>query len=387
MWLLYLICAMAIVPLNWYGISQIHFFARWTLPLFFAGLIWLFIVTVSKHGAPITFPPMGAKTIFPAIGIVMANVGIWVLLTGDSARFARKRERRKIVGITTVIGFGGEFILLPPLGGLMALHSGQMNPGTYASATLGIWGLLWILITQVRVQECNYYSGSLSFTNVIARLFHWLPGRGFFVFMVGVCAFLLAELGIVNHLSQVLTFMGVFLFAAIGTIVFFLSFQQRAKLRSGEAWVEHRRAYLRNWGTPAVIGLVAGCVGGGVLSLGNFPSPYGGLVGIVVGGVGSPLVAALVLAIRPPHSAYYTPRVPPEGWRDTNLSSEEDLSVPELQTVCGKCAIPVMKCDAVQCPVTDSGVLCSACCSAHGSCHDVCKTEASLAKEALAVTA
>jgi purine-cytosine permease-like protein len=379
MWLLYLLAAMVIVPLNWYGISQIHFFAKWSAPLFIAGAIWLFVVTMRKHGPAIDFPPMSAATLLPAIGIVLANIGIWVLLVGDSARFARKRDRGKMVSISIIVGFGGVFLVLPPLGGLMALHSGSANPGTYASATLGIWGLLWILVTQIRVQECNYYSGSLSFTNVVARLFHWLPGRGFFVFMTGVLAFVLAELKIVDHLSQVLTFMSVFLFATIGTVIYSLIIQQRELLKLGQVWVEHRRGYLRNWGVPATTGLVVGSVVGGALSLWDIPSPYGGLVGIVVGGLGAPLVATLVTLAMPKNPHYLIARMPPEDWRDTNLSSEEDLTAAVLQTKCGKCGVSVMKSDAVECPVTDSGVLCSACCSAHATCHDVCKTKASLA--------
>ena len=297
-WIWYLLSAMLIVPLNWYGISQIHWFAKWTAPLFIVGAIWLFVRTMQMQGPVLHFPPVGPSTIIPAVAIVLGNVAIWVLLVGDSARFARKKDRGKMVSLSLIIGFGGVYLVLPPMGALMALHTGEMNPGTYAATTLGVIGLLWILLTQIRVQECNYYSGSLSLTNVAARLLHWLPGRGFFVVVIGVLAFVLALFGITNHLAQVLTFMGAFLFATIGILMYYLLIHQRRLLRLGSVWVEHRRGYLRSWGIPAVTGLVVGCAAGAVFMLRDYPAPYGGIVGILVAGFGAPLVAAIVIARR-----------------------------------------------------------------------------------------
>jgi cytosine permease len=252
-----------------------------------------------------------------------------------------------------------------------------MNPGTYAATTLGVIGLLWILLTQIRVQECNYYSGSLSLTNVAARLLHWLPGRGFFVILIGVLAFLLALFGITNHLAQVLTFMGAFLFATIGILMYYLLIHQRRLLKEGSVWVEHRRGYLRSWGIPAMTGLVVGCAAGAVFMLLDYPAPYGGMVGILVSAFGAPLVAAVMVALssKMGDPQYLIERLPPVDWRDTNLATEEELQAPDRMVECGKCGNAIMKCDAVQCPCVDSEVLCSSCCAAHSTCKDVCKTE------------
>jgi hypothetical protein len=277
-----------------------------------------------------------------------------------------------------IVALGGEFLVLPPLGGWMAIKMGEANPGTYAVTGIGIWGLLWIIITQTRIQESNYYSGSLSMTNVVARVFHWLPGRRFFVVIVGVVAFILAQANIVAHLGRVLTFMSVFLFAMVGVMIWALLIQQRELLKSGAVWLEHRRGYLRNWGVPATVGLVVGCVVGAPFALYDYPSPYGGLVGQVVGFFLAPLTAAILTPIVAREPNYLIARMPPEAWRDTNVMSEYDLAAPELQTVCGVCGAHVMKPDACECPVTvtKSGVICSACCAGQSTCKDVCKKQA-----------
>lgn len=373
LWLLYAVAAAVLVPLNWYGVSQMHWIQKWTVPLFFAGLIWLLIEALGKPAVELPDVGVSARTLLPALAAVLGNVAIWILLVGDFARFARKEDRRTVVTLTVIVAMGGEFLFLALLGGLLAKHTGSANPGAYAVGLMGVPGLLWVLVTQMRVQEGNYYSGSLSLVNFSARVLHWMPGRRFFVIVVAAAAFLLAQLKIVDHLTQVLTFMAVFLFAWVGTMVYSLLGRRRL-LQRGEVWVEHRRGYLRDWGWPAVAGLFAGSAVGVPLALSGDPEPYGGFLGIAIAFLLAPAVFAALdlLLVRDPQ--YLIARVPEPDWRDTNARTDRELEDPTMQVVCGTCGSEVMKPDALTCPVTPGGVICSACCQSHATCRDVCKT-------------
>lgn len=373
LWLLYLVAAAILVPLNWYGVSQMHWIQKWTVPLFFIGLIWLVVDALGQPAVELPAGGVSAKTLLPALAAVLGNVAIWVLLVGDFARFARKRDRRRVVTLTVIVAMGGEFLFLAMLGGLLARHTGSANPGAYAVGLMGVPGLIWIVVTQLRVQEGNYYSGSLSLVNFSARVLHWMPGRRFFVVVVAALSFLLAQLKIVDHLTQVLTFMAVFLFAWIGTMVYSLVARRRLLAR-GEVWVEHRRGYLRDWGWPAVAGLVAGSAVGAPLALSGSPEPYGGFLGIALATVIAPAVFAAVDALFVRNPQYLIARVPEPDWRDTNARTDVELEAPEMQVTCGTCGSEVMKPDACTCPVAPGGVICSACCQAHATCGDVCKT-------------
>lgn len=373
LWLLYLVAAVILVPLNWYGVSQMHWIQKWTVPLFVVGLVWLLIAALGEPAVDLPSAPVSAKTLLPALAAVLGNVAIWVLLVGDFARFARKEDRRRVVTLTVIVAMGGEFLLLAMLGGLLAKHTGSANPGTYAVGLMGIPGLLWIVVTQMRVQEGNYYSGSLSLVNFSARVFHWMPGRRTFVIVVAGLAFLLAQLKIVDHLTQVLTFMAVFLFAWVGTMVYSLLGRRRL-LQTGEVWVEHRRGYLRNWGWPAVAGLFVGSAVGLPLALSGDPQPYGGFLGIVLAFLIAPAVFAVIDKLFVNDPQYLIARVPDPDWRDTNNRTDRELEDPSMQVVCGTCGSTVMKPDALTCPVTPGGVICSACCQSHSTCRDVCKT-------------
>jgi purine-cytosine permease-like protein len=377
--LLYLVAAVVLVPLNWYGVSQMHWIQKWTVPLFFIGLIWLVIDALGKPVVDLPSGGVTAKTLLPALAAVLGNVAIWVLLVGDFARFARKEDRRRVVTLTVIVAMGGEFLFLAMLGGLLAGHTGSANPGAYAVGLMGVPGLLWIVVTQLRVQEGNYYSGSLSMVNFSARVLHWVPGRRTFVILVAVFSFLLAQLKIVDHLTDVLTFMAIFLFAWIGTMVYSLV-ARRHLLARGEVWVEHRRGYLRNWGWPAVAGLVIGSAVGAPLALSGSPEPYGGFLGIALAFVLAPAIFALIDAALGRNPQYLIARVPDPEWRDTNERTDVELEAPAMQVTCGTCGSHVMKPDACTCPVAPGGVICSACCQAHSTCGDVCKTPQGLLK-------
>jgi purine-cytosine permease-like protein len=370
LWLLYAATSLAMVPLNWYGVSQIHWVQKWSVPLFAAGLIWVFVTALGEPTVSVS-GHIGLDTVLPALAAVLANVGIWVLLVGDYSRFARKSDRRRVVAIATFVALGSQFLILPIIGGVMALHTGSENPGTYAVQLVGVGGLAWIVITQMRVQEANYYSASLSLKNFTARALHILPGRRVFLLLTAMVAFLLAQFEIVAHLTNVLTFMGVFLFAWIGTMIFSLYSERRA-LAQGEVWIEHRRGYLRNWGWPAVVGLVVGSTIGAIFALSEEPAPYGGFIGVVAAFVVAPAVMAIGLT-RYDRKSYLLARTPPPEWRDTNVVTDAALAAPTLQVVCGVCENSAMKPDALQCPVVEGGTVCSSCCSAHSTCGEVCK--------------
>lgn len=373
LWLLYAVASAILVPLNWYGVSQMHWIQKWTVPIFVVGLVWLFIVALGKEPVPLPGGGIQIKTLLPALAAVLGNVAIWILLVGDFARFGRKEDRRKVVLLTVIVAMGGEFLLLAMLGGILAKYTGSANPGAYTVGLIGIPGLIWILVTQMRVQEGNYYSGSLSLVNFSARVLHWMPGRRFFVVVVAFFAFLLAQLKIVDHLTNVLTFMAVFLFAWVGVMVWSLIGRRRL-LESGEVWVEHRRGYLRNWGWPAMAGLVVGSAVGVPLALSGWPEPYGGFLGIVSATILAPLVFAVTDRIFVNDPQYLIDRVPDPDWRDTNNRTDAELEAPEMQVVCGISGVTVMKPDALTCPVSPNGIVSSAACQSHGTCGEICKT-------------
>lgn len=368
----YLVSAAVFVPLTWYGVTAMGPLQGLLFPLFVGGAIWIGLDTASKPLPAVGVHAMNvgisASTLLPALGLALANLAIIVSLTGDYARFVPKSERRKTAGLSILGVMGVQFLLEVPFGAFLAVHTGIDNPGAYAVALIGGSGLTWILVTQTKVQMGNYYSGSLALTNFFTRTLQRDIKRWVFGIVMAIATFVLLEINILGHLTQALTFLGVFVWAWLGIIMWGII---RQRLFKAYTWIEHRRGYLKDWQWPALTGLAIGTGIGTWLDLSDTPRPYGPLLGLLCAMIVSPLVYEMCTRVVP--STAMLARTPPEGWRDTDEGGDVEWERAG-DVMCPVCAKSVSKFDALEgCPVTAGGVICSGCCTVNATCHAICK--------------
>jgi purine-cytosine permease-like protein len=372
----FLITAFVSVPICWYGFTQNDFVQRWLAPVFLVGLGLLVYEEVTRSAAHPSFgsPGLSAIGFFGALGALMPNVVIQILGTGDFARFIRKTEVKRAMVAGPFVVIAAVYLISFPLGAVLALYSGAASPAGYLTSLLGLFGVVWIIATQLRINNMNFYSGSLALANFASRILHWVPGRRFWVFFTGVAAFIGATLNVEDHLVSVVSFIGIFCLAWLGVLIADICVL-RPLLRVPPDYVEHRRGYLANWGVPALASMLTGSVVGAVLSLGHVPdASWGPVLGDVIAfGVGfaGPIAAELRFRGR----LRRLDRQPEPEWIDDLTLTDEQLESAANMLPCGKCGERVMRQDMVTCPVTDTHVLCSVCCAAHRTCGERCKTE------------
>lgn len=156
------------------------------------------------------------------------------------------------------------------MGGLgiwFGVRLGEPNPGVYIVLLLGIWGALFTILTQVRINVTNIYSGSLSLSNFFENIFKFTPGRRFWVVVTGVSAIVLMLMNIVDHLETVMTFQGVFLLAWASILVTDATIVKKL-LKIGPRYYESRQVNLHKWNPVGVWSLVISSVLGTVAALG-----------------------------------------------------------------------------------------------------------------------
>jgi purine-cytosine permease-like protein len=372
----FLITAFASVPICWYGFTQNDFVQRWLAPVFLVGLALLVFEEVSRSTAHPSFGSPGITAIgfFGALGALLPNVVIQILGTGDFARFIRKTEVKRAMVAGPFVVIAAVYLISFPLGAVLALYSGSASPAGYLTSLLGLFGVIWIIATQLRINNMNFYSGSLALANFASRILHWVPGRRFWVFFTGVAAFIGATLNVENHLISVVSFIGIFCLAWLGVLIADICVI-KPKLRVPPGYVEHRRGYLANWGVPALASMLTGSAAGAVLSLGGIPgSGSGAILGDVIAfGVG--FAGPITIEVTARGRFRRVARQPAPEWVDDLTLTDEQLENADNMLPCGNCGEHVMRQDMVTCPVADSHVLCSVCCAAHRSCGERCKTE------------
>jgi purine-cytosine permease-like protein len=388
----YVLVAAVMIPLTLYGMSFTSKFQAWTWPLWLA-LIGLAIVSAATAPAaghhmvqPATVGPAGVAglTVIAVVTIAAAQLSLAAQVgeQGDYLRFmpepgtsAQSRRRWKL----TVI-FGGPglslfamiiFFTSTLLVGYAStkLSAGQVNVPVnlftvvYQRVTGGhtfglILAVLLVLLSQVKINIMNTYSGSLSWSNFFSRLLHRHPGRAAWVFLQVGLALVLMEINIFDHIVTVLAWYANIGIAWIAAMVSDLVINKRWLKLSPPQLVFHR-AHLYNI-NPVGFGsmLVAAAV-----SMAAYYGAFGATASAL-----SPFFALGIAIVAPPALAAAT-----RGrWYVARLS---DLPPDAAELPCSACGGTYDVIDMATCP-HHGGTICSLCCSTEGSCHDICKPSA-----------
>ncbi|MEC5423974.1 cytosine permease [Virgibacillus sp. C22-A2] len=274
-WALILFFGSIVIPLNWFGIKQLDKLQKWSLPLFFVFLIAAIVVAAMKpssyDGSFWTYMPegvqVGGTALLLCIGMQHGIMGLTPLLASDYARFLKPKDTK--TGIF-VIGFIPQIFCFGVMGGLgiwFGVRLGEPNPGVYIVLLLGVWGALFTMLTQIRINVTNIYSGSLSLSNFFENIFKFKPGRRFWVVVTGVTAIILMLLNIVDHLEAVMTFQGVFLLTWAMILVIDAVVVKKI-LKIGPGYYEARQDNLYKWNPVGVWSLIIASGLGTIAALG-----------------------------------------------------------------------------------------------------------------------
>ncbi|RKQ33985.1 purine-cytosine permease family protein [Oceanobacillus halophilus] len=274
-WVLIIFFGTIVIPLNWFGIKQLDKLQKWSLPLFFVFLIAAIIMAAMKpsgyDGSFWSYLPegvqVGGTALLLCIGMQHGIMGLTPLLASDYARFLKPKDTK--IGIFA-IGFIPQIFCFGVMGGLgiwFGVRLGEPNPGVYIVLLLGIWGALFTMLTQIRINVTNIYSGSLSLSSFFENIFKFKPGRRFWVVVTGVTAIILMLLNIVDHLEAVMTFQGVFLLTW-ATILVVDAIVVKKLLKIGPGYYEARQGNLYRWNPVGVGALLIASGLGTIAALG-----------------------------------------------------------------------------------------------------------------------
>lgn len=223
------VVAVLVLMLAWRGVSGMTSAMLLSLPVF---LILMVIACEHATGGPSpggsfwTYRPVASRFSttgwLSALAVLLAFI-VNATVAADVGRFlpAKKHRAGAVLfgGLLQVVSFGGATLLGAWLSWRL---QGATNPGLYLPVLLGVWGLVCVVISQIRINLINAYSGSLSLSNFGARLLGVRAGRHMWMIGLVCAATLLAMSNIYEHLLGVLTFEAVFVMAWVGSLVSYI---------------------------------------------------------------------------------------------------------------------------------------------------------------------
>lgn len=372
--LAYVIVGAAFIPLVLYGIAFISKFQKWTLYLYIVGLIALLwkAFTIPDFNSTVAngFSDFGSNLNGLAfLGVMAAYFGLIGNVTlghSDIARLGATEKTllkgRKIGPFwLSVIPYSFvAYLFLGSLGILFWLVTKNDNPGSYFVGVLGPFGFLLIIITQLRINLVNAYSGSIALSNFFSR-YKFLPGRSILAVSTVVIGTALTFGDILGNLSLVLTILGVLFMAWLGVILADLLINRKLfgyGPNNGQ-FIEYRRALVTNLNYAGLIPMFGSTIIGLLLY-------FGGFGGEIIKNLATPitfLIAAVgtVLTGLKVKGNSYSKRKPVEWKRDDYV-----IECPvEHEIVSTESMVP--------CPFYDKWI-CSQACMATKDCGEICTT-------------
>jgi signal transduction histidine kinase/CheY-like chemotaxis protein/purine-cytosine permease-like protein len=223
--------------------------------------------------------------------------------------------------------------------------------------------VLFVVVSQLKINVTNAYAGSLAWSNFFARLTHSHPGRVVWLVFNVLIAVLLMTLGVFAALERVLGLYSNVAIAWVGALVADLVINKPLGLSPRH--IEFRRAYLYDinpvglgaMGLAAVLAVVAYS---GLL--GEAAQAYAPFIALATSMIASPLLAWWT------RGRYYLARSDPSRWQ------------PGESVRCSVCENSFESEDMASCPAYGAPI-CSLCCTLESRCHDRCKTGSRAAEQ------
>ena len=392
----YIISALVVIPLVVFGMTLLAKFQMWTQPLWFVLIALPFLAIFFKDpGAYAAWTSFGGDSksgsAFDLIGFgLAAGVALSLIAQiGEQADYLRfmpqKTERNAGRWWAAVLSAGPGWVILGALkqlgGAFLAFYLISRVTGVGAArATEPIeqfvngLGLLFpaglalavatvlVLLSQLKINVTNAYAGSLAWSNFFSRVFHWHPGRVWWVFLNVGIALALMLFGVFGFLNFILGFYSNVAIAWIGAVVADLVIN-KPLLKVSPSYIEFKRAHLYQI-NPVGFGSMAA---GAAVSIPAFFGLFGPLAQAF-----SPYLALSIAFVLAPILAlttkgkYYIAR---EGSTSEILESDESRY---QTTTCGRCGNDYEAPDMAHCTFHETPI-CSLCCTLEKTCQDSCK--------------
>lgn len=283
----------------WKGMSSMQFLQTWGVPIFLVlFLVGLYQLTANYDivGVSSWMPrnEVTATTMWTALNMANGQLVFQGLLATDYGRFAKPNITYKgtatimagmLIPMLAVIFLGAmlAYTLLPNLkGDGFTLAS---DPGFVFPFIMGIIGVVFAVITQIRINVMNLYSGSLALSNTMDSMFNYRPGRQWWMLLVWLLGVVFYAVNVIQYMNTFLAITGILTNTWVFIILTDYYICRKVFKLAPSDFVEYRQEYLHSWNPAGIISLLAAVIIGALGVFNVYPIYYASFFAMVIGPV------------------------------------------------------------------------------------------------------
>lgn len=354
LWLGYLISTFMVIPLVIYGMKALTKLQVWTTPFW---LILMFVpvlyLLIQQPELLTQFSSYNGQNAWPAydLAAIMLGAGICLALImqiGEQIDYLRfmpaKTEKNSLSWWIAVISAGPGWVILGAIKQIIGAFLGfylltklpmvnatepvqqfnvlfhDMLPGWLALSL----AVILVVISQIKINVTNAYSGSLAWTSAYARITKHYPGRIVFVIVNLAVALALMEGNMFAALGKILGFYSNFAIAWVVVVATDIAINKYV-LKLSPKQPEYRRGMLYNFNPVGLVSFSAAAI----LSIaaffgafGSFWAAYSPLIALTVAAVLTPVMGLITQGkyyIKREHDGIAEARYLPDGQAVTSM--------------------------------------------------------------------
>jgi cytosine permease len=314
----FMLIALVALYYSWRGMHSMNLLQRFGTPIF----IILFVIGMYMlaSGYVLVGPgqwqatgAVGAASMWQALSLVNGQIVFQGLIATDYGRFVKTSVGYKGTSglMLAELSMCAVVVLIGAFLGFTMLRHFEKNqgspelaatdPGLYFAVIMGFLGVVFAVVTQVRINVMNLYSGSLALSNAADVLSPRRIGRQWWMVGLIVIGVGVYPLNVLQYTDKFLAVTGIM----TNTWVFILLadyFVCRKWLRlAPDERIEYEEGYVRSWNPAGITAMAAGIMAGGIGVFGAYPSYYASFIAMALGPI---VYIPLMVATR---GRYYTP--------------------------------------------------------------------------------
>jgi purine-cytosine permease-like protein len=322
-WATIVFALIALVALycSWRGMHSMNLLQRFGVPIFL--VLFVIGMCMLASGYVLVGPgqweatgAVGATAMWQALSLVNGQIVFQGLIATDYGRFVKTSVGYRgtsalmfaelaMCAVVVLIGTFLGFTMLRHFEGTQANPElASTDPGLYFAVIMGLLGVIFAFVTQVRINVMNLYSGSLALSNAADALSARRIGRQWWMVGLIVIGIGIYPLNVLQYTDKFLAVTGIM----TNTWIFILLadyFVCRKLLHLGPADdIAFEEGRVRNWNPAGIAAMIAGIAVGGLGIFGVYPSYYASFIAMALGPI---VYIPLMIATR---GRFYTPEAP-----------------------------------------------------------------------------
>lgn len=300
----------------WRGMHSMNILQKIGMPVFLVlFIVGMFMLsqghTLVGPGEWETTSPGDPTVMWQAFSLVNGQIVFQALLATDYGRFSRRDISYRgtagimfgemvMIGVVLIFGALIAFTMYPSFASDEA-ELLSTDPGYVFAAVMGLLGVIFAVITQIRINVMNLYSGSLAFANTWDAFSARKIRRNWWMVGLLVLGVVLYPVNVLQYTDKFLAVTGIMTNTWIFILLADYYICRKVMKLSDTSNIEYEEGRIRNWNPCGIVAMAIAVFIGALGLFGLYPTYYSSFIAMFVG----PIVHIILTAAT--RGKFYTP--------------------------------------------------------------------------------